>query len=557
MALYECDLTLKKMRVYRDSAELLFFAQPQSTSISCGADSPDISAWRLPFKALSQNEKASLRILSPRMTLLHTEWTDRTLFAEIAQQVSETEPVKPLSLPPPKRLSEAQKKVPKSQAHWALLPAQIKEMVLKAIQEESEIHEQQTPSSLKSINRQLQISETLNVLNERWKQENTDHSTSKTQVERDAKEQEAKQDSEMLCLYFQTQNSEHSLYSPHLPKALSGAWIDSIPPSLLDPEEETAKTQPNQEPKGLWLRLLVEHVYWTPSLVLSLHGDTGRLNVMASLQAQSLCGLLQTVLAKQHQSDHLEIKLEWINHKYHQSIKAIEQGKSQESVITLKQLFKSVSDDHRISSCFKSLLLMSRSLRDLEGEVALAQSLKRLKLSDTTPNSNQNLGYFCDFVRYKYPPALTLGNESALQGQRQVRLCLPYLDPFFDELLNGDGLKQNWEVIIGGVAKKLTPVQRHGVLLHFNLEASTYLQVERIEQGLKFLSTSSQSCRIGVLSIEGAQVIDEIEIAPLGMTMIKNLEQNAESIQQVQQTEHQVFEQSQSLNQAQELWGED
>ena len=68
---------------------------------------------------------------------------------------------------------------------------------------------------------------------------------------------------------------------------------------------------------------------------------------------------------------------------------------------------------------------MSRSLRDLEGEVALVQSLKRLKLSDTTPNTDQSLGYFCDFTRFKYPPALTQGQESLLEGQRQIRLCLP------------------------------------------------------------------------------------------------------------------------------------
>ena len=91
-----------------------------------------------------------------------------------------------------------------------------------------------------------------------------------------------------------------------------------------------------------------------------------------------------------------------------------------------------------------------------------------------------------------------------------------------DELLDSETNSKAWEVIIGGVSQKRSPIKRHGSLLHFELESSHHLDVERIGQGLKFLSKSSQHCRVGVLSIDGDQVIDELEIAPLGSGTLKN-----------------------------------
>ena len=551
MALYECDLALKKMRVYRDSTELLFFAQPQVKQVPYGAKSPNITVWRLPFTTLDPSEKSSLRILSPGMTLLHAEWTAGELFTEIAQKVSETEPVRPLSLPPPKRLSEEQKRVPKSQENWALVSNEIRQAVLKSITDESQVHEQHSPNSLKSINRQLQISETLNQLQERWRQVEITNQLSDGQKQGSVKHESIQSDQEeMLCLYFQNQQNENALYSHTTPKITSGAWIDSIPPTSLT-ETVTNSAHASSEKQGLWLRLLIQNVYWTPSLVLSLHGDTGRLNVMATLQAPNLSALLKTVLHSQTNEHESEIKLEWINHNYHQSLKDVEvRGESQDSVLALNQLL-SLNTHSAPKTCFKSLLLMSRSLRDLEGEVALVQSLKRLNLSDTTPNGNQSLGYFCDFIRYKYPPALTLGEESALDGQREIRLCLPKLDPFLDDLLDAETNRYTWEIIVAGVGYQLAPIKRHGSLLHFLLETSQHLLVERLDQGLKFLSQSSQHCRIGVLSIDGDQVIDELELAPLGTGILQNLEHSHDTLELVHQPS------GQSDESTQELWPED
>ena len=68
------------------------------------------------------------------------------------------------------------------------------------------------PTHLKSINRQLQISETLSQLQERWSQSDQHKSTSDKQDQEQREENLRLNQAEMLCLYFQNQQSEkHAL----------------------------------------------------------------------------------------------------------------------------------------------------------------------------------------------------------------------------------------------------------------------------------------------------------------------------------------------------------
>lgn len=408
MAFYESELSLKKMRVYRDSAELLFFVQQkessrndhdfQDESSSRLNRTPNVAIYCLPFENLSAKERSSLRILSPSLTLLHAEWTLSELCqAPSISNLSETNPVKPLSLPPPQRLENDQlHQKESSQTLWSELNETLSQSIQESLLRERKAQARKAPQSLDEIKRELEISETLNALHERWaqnkKKRETNSPTQSKALKRNKHEIELSirdQECETLCVYIQDQQAD-TLYSPHLPKALSGAWIDSIPPGLITPElEPSEEEQINQ--KGFWVRLLLDSTYWTPSLVLSLHGDHGRLNMMATLQTNGIRQILQQLQVKeslQHaQHDQQEIAVEWINSPYYRKVSHVEgEVQTRESLIQVHKLLE--VDEHSQAKApsifFESLNLMSRSLRDLEGKRLWCKVRKDLE--STTQN---------------------------------------------------------------------------------------------------------------------------------------------------------------------------
>jgi hypothetical protein len=539
LELYECEISLKKVRAYRDSAELLLFVKPKINRPKRTEQDNPINCWGIRFSGLSAVEKSSLRVLSPHLTMLHVEWFNSLILDKTKSSLQATDPVKPLSLPPPKRLSVQTSVAEEIEEKWSLMPTETREKVIESIRSEKAKFTAQNPLSVEEIKRTLSITDTLSLLEERWgdvsSKEQINLPVDMTQTQSEILNS-AHQD-ETLCLYFQTGQFDQTILSSNLPKALHGGWIDSFPPKSMASDDQEKAVKRAELNEGIWVRLLLESSHWTPSVVLSLHGDMGRLSVNANLECYGISQLLDRAQTTKHLNDdahQLEVSFEWIDDYYHRNLGDFgEETQSRESTMPLADLLHLSSNEQGPSICFESLLLVSRSLRDLEGEVALISSLKRLSLSDTKPTADGGLGYFTDFVQFKYPPALTTGSEKALTGHRFIRLCLPQLGPFLQKMLmyvQADKLV--WELIIEGISRSITPNKDHGDLLSFYLGETNDVFATRLDQGLEFSSDLSYSCHVGVVTIDGGTLLDELNLPSLGGGALRQLEKTIETISQ-------------------------
>ena len=539
MELYECEISLKKVRAYRDSVELLLFVRPKVTQLKRTEQDNSINCWGVRFSGLSAVEKSSLRVLSPHLAMLHVEWFNSSILDKTKSSLQATDPVKPLSLPPPKRLSVQISVAEEIEEKWSLMPTETRQKVIESIQSEKAKCTAQSPLSVEEIKRTLSITDTLSLLEERWgdssPKEQINQSTDTTQTQSET--QDSTNQDETLCLYFQTGQFDQTILSSNLPKALHGGWIDSFPPKSMDSDNQDKGAKRDELKEGIWVRLLLESSHWTPSVILSLHGDMGRLSVNANLDCSGISQLLDKASTTKRLTDnahHVEVSFEWIDDYYHRNLGNFgEETQSRESKVPLADLLHLSSNEQGPSICFESLLLVSRSLRDLEGELALVSSLKRLNLSDTKPKTDGSLGFFTDFVQFKYPPALTRGNEKALTGHRFIRLCLPQLELFLQKMLMYIQVdKLVWELIIEGISRSITPDKDHDDLLSFYLGETNDVSATRLDQGLEFSSDLSYSCHVGVVTIDGGTLLDELELPSLGGGALRQLEKTIETISQ-------------------------
>ncbi len=566
MELCECDISLKTVRAYRDCAEVLLLAKPRVRHEHQQRAHPrSTEAWGISLGALSDSERRSLKVLCPQLSMLHLEWIDRDVLERSKAAINETDPVKPLSLPPPK-LSSRPKITESHQTLTSdlgaeleidhtlktdLLPKEIRSRTVQTISSERAKYDQESPQSVVDIKRRLLITETLNSLERRW----GDEIEREPKVEIDSSLSQTSQPSKtahsseplspnierVLCLYFQ--RGEEPGQSP-IPPSLHGGWIDSVKPKGISPVEElsslSAASLNDKKTGGVWLRLVLSSAHWTPSVQLSLHGDMGRLSVFSYLNSDGLLGLVKG--SKATQSPEEEVKIEWIDdcllsthHLHHR------ENQSRESYISLADLYKGEGQS-RPSVCFESVMLMSRTLRDFEGERERIQSSDhRVYSSDDARTDIDNadaleVGYFTEYIQYRYPPALVSGKESALRGQRKLKLCLPPLSPFLEELL---GIKSEtappWSLIIKGLSRQGSPQHERHHIISFELGEAEEVIVTRGDHGLRFTSHLTHVCRIGVMTIDGSTLIDEIELQPLGVGALKQLEQMMSTLSQSQE----------------------
>ena len=559
MQLRECDVSLRKVRVYRDCAEVLLCAKLTSEELTKGSETNLINAWRASLGPLTEDERNSLRVLSPKLTLLHLEWVKDEVLDRSKRGHEQTSPVKPLSLPPPK-LKEGRHRALDTKAAQHVLSDELKEQTLEIINAEMERWNSQPPNSVELIKRRLAVIETLNQLQERWRQrgsskiekDDASHDSSEElkppKVEEKAGELATiisdKELDQSLCLYFQTDHTP----SQSLPRALQGAWIDSVQPRALLPVEEVPKSSSlsrQKESEGIWLRMLLSTSYWSPSVELSIHGDHGRLNLYAELEKGGLTRLLKHLNAaqgskneKRPDSDHAlgltEVSFEWINDDYHCKGELKDDDiQTRESIISSEAILK--GDKHRV--CFESLGLVSRTLRDLEGERELIASAKRaLRTPVESETEPPALGYFTQFVSFRYPPALVIGDESALTPRSQISLCLPQLTPFLEELLSAEiETGGDWVLSLEGQRGLYQPVIKHQQAIIFELGAVEDVFAYREEHGLAFTSHRSHSCRVGILSTDGSMLVDELELQGLGFGALRHLDQTLSTLSDQQE----------------------
>ena len=168
MQLRECDVSLQKVRVYRDCAEVLLCAYPSAIGPKRPPEA-SIKAWRISLGQLSEEEQNSLRVLSPQQTMLHLEWVDEESLQKPKRTGEVTAPVKPLSLPPPK-LKDLKRDLPKAQdGRWSISEEQ-RELTYESIRGELERWATLSPTSVEAIKRRLAVTDTLTQLQERWQQ---------------------------------------------------------------------------------------------------------------------------------------------------------------------------------------------------------------------------------------------------------------------------------------------------------------------------------------------------------------------------------------------------
>lgn len=566
MQLCECDVSLQKVRIYRDCAEVLLSAKPVNKNAE-RTEVHSIDTWKISLGSLNLEERESLRVLSPHQTLLHLEWVKESTLLAQAKKPRETTPAKPLSLPPPKR--GQQHRTSKERDAFIPLTDELRESTAKVIEAELRRWADQTPSSVESIKRSLAVTESLLKLQERWRSNHDSSSKIETlarsdfdhketqDFDADPKDQaDSSNEAQSLCLYFQT--DRHSYHETHgLPKALQGAWIDSVQPQPirssnpeLSPEEEDLKDT-NQE-EGVWLRLLLKSSCWHPSTELSLNGDNGRLNLYAELESKGLSRLMSHLMAT-HQSvsastwnqgvsslsdtsNQQEIECEWINDHYY-TMNTLAEGEHQSRQSRIS--FEALMHGEPLRICFESLSLMSRSLRDFASEREVLSSAKRLATGlSQHVHSEYTLGYFTRFISYRYPLALVSGDESALCGRAQVWLCLPPLLPFFNTLISlAFDNRAEWRLVLEGQSRKAIPTLKHQQTIVIELGTANDIIAERSDHGLIFSSHRSQNCRIGVMSTDGNDLIDEIELQGLGIGALKQLDQTLATLNERQEAE--------------------
>ena len=533
MNLNLCQVVLKKVRAYRDCAEVLLLVRPKDQSPEKPKDQ-GFKQWGLNLTSLSPKERSSLRVLSPQQRLLHIEWCNTTILDRTVAALNETEPVKPLSLPPPKRLSSDYSVVDELEEQWEILSSDIRQSTNKVIDQEKNFYTSYKPSSIEEIKRTLAITDTLTALNSRWqlKAEQSEE-TSKKSLLNSSSSIETDKYKETLCLYFQDTGSKVIEHGSPLPKSLNGGWIDSIPPIEI-PSEDVDEKNTNQQSPVLWLRLLLDSSFWTPQVRFSIHGDMGRLSVFAKLELSGLAHLITPFIDGDDEHNQ-EVTIEWINDFYHGNIAILSESiQTRESVFPTQQLL-TTKDNEQPSICFSSITFMSRSLRDLDSERDLILNADKQRLQQAQQfdaiNSDQaskfSLGYFCSYIHFKYPLSLNLEDDQITKGIHSIKLCLPTVETFLSQLIFTeleDG-SLPWELIYEGEKLDKKPKKdRHG-MIRFSLGETTDIVVNQHEKGLQFTSTLPYLSRVGILSIDGSELLDEIELQPLGNGVVKHLQQ--------------------------------
>ena len=469
------------MRLFHDQAELLLFVSPaeKGSRVSRSEASPlSPVIWSVPLGQLSAKEKGSLRILSPHRHLVHVQWDSPA--TEVAEQTSLDVQVGTSSLEA-KRLA-----------------------LLEQITEQLEtLNQAPAPETLRAMERRFQIEEELNRLQSLWGDDDS-------QIDR---EQTVRQPEELdqptndtLLLYFQADPQDSSQETSPSDDASRSPWIDSIPP-----QDSQTQAKPNSGPTftgGVWLRLLVEDVKWSPSMLLFINGETGRLTRTAQLDGE---GIKRAILGQNSLKHSLlkdaSVEMEWIDQGYHQRTPLNEKEEHSSSTCPITRLLTS-SASHRSNAIqlhLNSLQLVARGLFDLDRERLLLEK-QRSRAHET-----DGVGFFADCSLFHLSEDRQALNPDSMI--REVRLCAPLLHRW-------EPLKYPWELVISGRSLKVIPEEWGEEGLVVRLGEATEVSVHQIDRGVRLTSSQREGCLVGVCDPDGKLLVEKA-IPPRGSSELR------------------------------------
>ena len=563
-------ITLQKLRVYRDRAEVLLQVKlTDEVNVS-----PSTRVYGVPLGELTSTERSSLHILSPQHRLLHVAWHDEIISGQS-----------------PIDQATSQSNTSLSTCKTPAISHPSEELIKVVKEQRSHLGRHSKPQSLVELQRTLQLGKILSDLEHKWSAEllSQTNSLDSDQVNSRPPEGDSNtgQTKAGTTLYLYIQSSQltdrftadvKSQTSGHfevdrssLPDALSGGWIDSSPPSLPQAdsshppsseveENHHSMSSDKDDPPVVWLRLNLERSFWKPSITLFLNGERGRLTLTAQLVTQGLRDLLGELDTMKASLPIDGIDVEWWDEcpaPHAKSNTHTSEGKdpilSRLTVDELVAAYQQPSFQKRDTSDpashpsdlplskirlhLNSVLMVERSLGELSREQLVIHQQQQTpqtttpppaKISSPSSPKDHLLGYFSVFSLLKYPPALVDGVEQALQGQLSVRLLLNDVGPFLDAT-------SAWEVQFEGRAYQIIPQQDRGGVVSLDLGRSASLTASRISGGLEAHSLQTLPHRVAVYDVSKRVLLAEQQLPPLGNVKFnalgEHLDQRADDLQ--------------------------
>ena len=570
-------ITLQKLRVYRDHAEVLL----QAHLVDAVEVSPSTRVYAIPLGTLTPTERDSLHILSPHQRLLHVTWRDheeRTDHVDVGSRSPQTrgEAQGAKGAQPP--LEE------RAHRDWSSLVELIQEQ--RAL-----LHQRTKPQSLPELRRTLQLTELLDQFEDRWSKDASDERDPEAERMPEHVAESPRDDQSMtLYLYMQAAQGSDDQHTRHLelkrnaparlnidasslPDALSGGWLDSSPPTLShavhDQPERSASSDDRESDDSessrdltpsVWLRLNLERSFWRPYVTLFLNGERGRLTLTAQLAAEGLQrifrGFNTDQLRRGIPSQGIEVEW-WDDHLTahvtkagtdlldHQEplvsrVTADELIAAYHPVSPQKALTASSSQEahsrstHSLNSVrlhLDSVLLVERSLGELSREQLVMSQHQQSNSKSILSSPDNELGYFSTADLFTYPPALVNGAEQSLAGQRVVRLLIGHAESFLR-------VSDQWELQLQGNSHHITPRLNRGGVISFNLGPSEQLSAHRIQGGLEVLSLQASPRRVAVYDVSKRVLLAEQQLSSLGAVKLNALGEHLEQSSRAPQPVH-------------------